>query len=88
MIALALQIKGKVQGVFFRKTAQEKATEFQINGFVKNQDDGSVYMEIEGDEEGVALFLDWCGQGSEQAQVSEVVYDEIEAQNFKSFEIL
>lgn len=35
-------IKGKVQGVYYRKTIFENATIVNFNGYVKNLSDGSV----------------------------------------------
>jgi acylphosphatase len=35
-------VKGKVQGVYYRKTIYENATLVNFNGYVKNLDDGSV----------------------------------------------
>ena len=41
------RITGKVQGVFYRQTAMEKATELGLKGFARNEPDGSVYIEAE-----------------------------------------
>ena len=46
---LTLRIYGTVQGVFFRQSTQEKAQELNLTGFVRNERDGSVYVEAEGD---------------------------------------
>ncbi|MEX0961252.1 MAG: acylphosphatase [Simkaniaceae bacterium] len=37
-----IKIWGRVQGVFFRATAQEVAQRLKLNGFVKNASDGTV----------------------------------------------
>jgi acylphosphatase len=39
---------GHVQGVGFRMTAIAQAGRLQINGFVRNEPDGSVLMDVEG----------------------------------------
>ncbi|MFB6307312.1 MAG: acylphosphatase, partial [Flavobacteriales bacterium] len=46
-----IRVRGKVQGVFYRATMVENAMRWGIKGFVRNETDGSVYIEAEGDEE-------------------------------------
>ena len=48
---------GRVQGVGFRYTTLQVATEFDISGFVKNLADGRVQLEVEGKAEDVAAFI-------------------------------
>ena len=48
-----LLIHGRVQGVFFRASAQQKAVELELSGWVRNNSDGSVEILAEG--EGVNL---------------------------------
>jgi acylphosphatase len=45
---VSIRISGKVQGVFFRASTKGKAEQYGINGFVRNEKDGSVYIEAEG----------------------------------------
>ena len=54
--AVILKISGRVQNVGFRYHTRKKAQEMGISGFVKNQVDGSVYIEAEGEEEVLAAF--------------------------------
>ncbi|MDX2115100.1 MAG: acylphosphatase [Planctomycetota bacterium] len=49
MIRLRLSFQGRVQGVGFRATAERAATRHALAGWVRNEPDGSVTMEIEGD---------------------------------------
>ncbi len=80
-------VKGKVQGVWFRKFTKDKADEFGIIGFVQNKFDGLVYIEAEGKKEVLKEFIAWLYQGSPSAKVREVVYDIGEFQNYTNFEI-
>ncbi|MFN9582057.1 MAG: acylphosphatase, partial [Bacteroidota bacterium] len=41
---IQIRINGRVQGVYFRKEAQQKARELMLKGFVRNEADGSVYI--------------------------------------------
>lgn len=45
-----MRVKGRVQGVFFRHSAREKARELNITGFARNEEDGAVYIEIDAHE--------------------------------------
>jgi acylphosphatase len=82
-----LTINGRVQGVFFRHNAKLKADEYGVTGFVKNQNDGSVYIEVEGEEENLDDFLGWCEEGPPYARVNEVQKKESEVKQFSNFEI-
>ena len=42
---------GRVQGVNFRYTSMTQATKLGLTGWVRNDDDGSVEMEVQGTEE-------------------------------------
>lgn len=42
---ISIRIYGRVQGVGFRVSAQKKADELGITGFVRNEPDGTVYLE-------------------------------------------
>lgn len=48
---------GRVQGVGFRATARHTARGFAVTGWVRNQEDGSVEMEIQGSPAEVASCL-------------------------------
>lgn len=48
---------GRVQGVGFRYTTLQVATEFDVSGFVKNLADGRVQLEVEGKAEDVTAFI-------------------------------
>ncbi|MDP3004007.1 MAG: acylphosphatase [Candidatus Azambacteria bacterium] len=72
MTHVDIKIFGEVQGVFFRHSARLKAREIGITGFVKNELDGAVYMEAEGDEKALGQFLEWCRHGPESAKVEKV----------------
>jgi len=85
--AVALQVYGKVQGVWFRASTQIKAHNLGIYGFVKNQADGSVYIEAEGEPAALKSFVEWCHNGPRHASVSNVVEANLELQGFRSFEI-
>lgn len=80
-------LKGQVQGVWFRVSAQKKAQALGICGFVQNRIDGTVYIEAEGEEEKIEEFLKWCNIGPEMAEVNEILVRNEENRNYKEFVI-
>ena len=83
-----IKILGRVQRVSFRFFAQKKAEEFGLVGFVKNQEDGSVYIEAEGKEVELRKFIRWCRQGPESAKVEKIdLVISSPEKDFKRFEI-
>ena len=67
MSTVHLIIKGKVQGVFYRQSTLETANQLGINGFVQNEPDGNVYMEVEGEEAQLNKLIEWCRTGPSRA---------------------
>ena len=82
-----ITITGKVQGVFYRASTKEKAQETGIKGFVKNQPDGSVYMEAEGEPSALEQLLEWCYEGPAKAIVEKVTKEEAPLKHFKDFRV-
>lgn len=88
MEQVKLRIQGKVQGVFFRASAQQKAQELGIKGWVKNEADGSVTAVGEGEATSLRAWVKWCHHGPAQARVETVeVEPQPSAGDFESFEI-
>lgn len=79
-------VSGRVQGVFFRDSARQKARELGVAGWAENLPDGRVELVAEGPPEAVRALVDWAREGPEFASVSEVeVYDE-EPEGISGFE--
>ena len=85
---LNIHVHGKVQGVFFRATMKAVADQLSVKGFAKNEKDGSVYMEAEGDDFSLETFLEFCSKGSDKAVVEKVDILEGEWKNYRNFEIV
>jgi acylphosphatase len=82
-------VSGRVQGVFFRKNTKQKATEFNVDGWVKNTYDDKVEIFAQGNEENLNKFIDWCKQGPPKATVKNIQVSEKQAENnLKGFSIL
>ncbi|MCR5626538.1 MAG: acylphosphatase [Lachnospiraceae bacterium] len=48
---------GSVQGVGFRYTARHAANRYRLTGYVKNEYDGSVTCEVQGNEAEIDAFI-------------------------------
>ena len=83
-----LTIIGKVQGVSYRYSTKKRAQELGLNGWVKNRADGTVYAEIEGEEEALQAMIDWCRQGPALARVESVKAETAPDRHYTSFEIV
>jgi len=87
MKGFSIKVQGKVQGVGFRFYTNKKANELGVNGYVKNMHDGSVYIEVEGEEEKVDEFVLWVHHGPEWARVIAVKIQEKPLEGFEAFVI-
>jgi len=80
-------VTGRVQGVGFRFETRNIARKLGIRGFVKNQYDGSVYIEAEGNDEQIKQFISWCRNGPVHARVDEILAEPGDYIGFGYFEI-
>jgi acylphosphatase len=87
MLHYNILVKGRVQGVNYRATVQAKAHEFNLTGFVRNLNNGNVYIEAEGEQDNLSSFMDWCYIGSPRSKVTEVNSTEADVKNFRTFEV-
>lgn len=67
-----LFITGRVQGVFFRASALERAQGLGLTGWVKNLADGSVEVLAEGPRYALEQLVEWCRNGPPDAEVEHV----------------
>jgi len=65
-------VRGRVQGVYFRASAQREARQLGLTGWVKNRGDGAVEIVAEGEENPVKDFLIWAQKGPTTARVDGV----------------
>lgn len=65
-------VRGRVQGVFFRASAQREAKKLGLTGWVKNRPDSAVEITAEGEEDNVKDFLAFCQTGPSTARVDKV----------------
>lgn len=88
MRTLSITVSGRVQGVFFRQTAKEKALELGITGEVRNLPNGDVHILATGDQAPLEIFAAWCRQGPPKARVTDVDIKELGVQSFDQFKVI
>jgi len=67
-----VQVRGRVQGVFFRAEARARAESLGVAGWIRNLPDGRVEAVFEGEDEHVESMVEWCRRGPAGAKVEEV----------------
>ncbi len=87
MKRLLVKVYGRVQGVGFRYFTLSKAELLDIKGFVKNMPDGSVFVDCEGDEDSLKIFLDCLKKGPSFAYVERLEIEAVSPKNYREFVI-
>jgi acylphosphatase len=85
---LDITVKGHVQGVFYRASTKAVADQLGVKGSVSNEQSGDVFIEAEADAMTLDLFLDWCKEGPEHANVISVESHEGKLKNYRNFEVV
>jgi len=65
-------VSGRVQGVYYRGSAAQRARELGVTGYARNLPDGRVEVLACGDEEAVQAFVKWLWVGSSTSRVTAV----------------
>jgi acylphosphatase len=65
-------ISGRVQGDFYRASAQQEAMRLGLAGEIRNLPDGRVEAVVEGLRDRVEDFIEWCKRGPPSAEVENV----------------
>jgi acylphosphatase len=86
-VTVSISVYGKVQGVFFRKYTIDAAKKNGITGFVKNANDGTVYIEATGTKDMLNEFIEWCNTGSPNSQVDRVEVYKMPLTQYTGFSI-
>lgn len=87
MICKKIKVTGQVQGVFFRAFTQKVAQDLNITGFVKNENDGSVFVFACGTEENLSQLIKQLHQGPQAAHVTNVVAETTDTESYHDFMI-
>jgi acylphosphatase len=74
-VSLHIVVFGNVQGVFFRAGTISEARKLGINGWVRNNPDGSVEIMAQGSKASLVRLLDWCSHGPDGALVKKIEHE-------------
>lgn len=69
---LEAKVYGRVQMVLFRDFTRHHAKKLGLTGYVRNENDGGVWVVAEGEEEALKKLLAKIGQGPMFSRVTEV----------------
>jgi acylphosphatase len=83
-----VNIRGRVQGVFFRSETRQEAISLGLDGWVRNVPDGTVEVVLEGGQASVERATEWCRTGPRGALVSDVKITWEEPRDEDGFRVL
>ncbi|KTC83084.1 acylphosphatase [Legionella cincinnatiensis] len=79
-------VSGKVQGVWYRASAQAEARKLGISGWARNLDDGRVEVFACGTVDNLQMLYEWLKEGPKFAVVEECTYEELIWQEYSGFD--
>jgi acylphosphatase len=81
-------VAGRVQGVFFRQSTRVMAIKNNVNGLVRNLNDGRVEIIAEGETQNIDNLVTWCKTGPANSRVDEFkLLDEDFIGEFENFQV-
>ncbi|HRO66698.1 MAG TPA: acylphosphatase [Pseudobdellovibrionaceae bacterium] len=87
MITVMFLIRGRVQGVGYRRFVQKQAEALSLSGWTRNLKDGRVEVKARGTETGLDQFEDKLRKGPLFSSVEEVGRMPLDDQPMTGFEI-
>ena len=79
MIARRCYVSGRVQGVFYRASARQRAELLGVTGYARNLADGRVEVLACGEAAAVEALCAWLWEGPPAASVKDVLIEELDA---------
>jgi acylphosphatase len=86
-IARQVVVRGLVQGVFFRDSTRREAIDAGVDGWVRNEYDGTVRALFEGPPAAVDRLVDWMREGPRNAIVESVEVSDAEPDEAHGFQV-
>jgi acylphosphatase len=86
-IARTYRVTGRVQGVGFRYFVKQNADALGVRGYVRNEDDGAVFVYAVGDPLSMIRMAGAIRTGPHQSEVRTVEEKEASIEKFNSFRI-
>ncbi|MHB8104991.1 MAG: acylphosphatase [Dehalococcoidales bacterium] len=73
MVSLHATIQGRVQGVFFRASVEERALQLSLTGYVRNKPGNLVEVRAEGEMPNLEKLLEFLKVGPPGANVKDII---------------
>jgi len=87
--AAKFNVKGTVQGVFFRQFIKETALGLKLTGFCRNLESSDVEIVVEGEPDSINRFEAFVKKGPKHSHIREVTREEQKwTGQFKDFQVL
>jgi acylphosphatase len=80
-------VHGRVQGVFFRDSARQRARAHGVSGWIRNRPDGTVEAVLEGPPDAVERVIRFLHTGPPQARVDRVEVSQEPPEGISGFEV-
>lgn len=87
VIRRRVTVHGRVQGVFFRDSARERANAHGVAGWVHNREDGALEAVLEGSRDAVQRLIRFFEIGPPAASVERVEIEDERPDGLSSFEV-
>ncbi len=82
-------VSGKVQRVGYRDFVEKLAREFRLTGWVKNRDEGTVELVLQGIPDNLKAAVEFLNQGSVLSKVDSMSVDwRTPKEQFDTFKVL
>ena len=82
-----VRVQGRVQGVFFRDSARQRARADGVAGWISNRPDGAVEAVLEGPRAAVQRVVRFMEAGPRHASVEHIEVEEEPPEGLRGFEI-
>jgi acylphosphatase len=82
-----IKVHGRVQGVFFRDSARERARAHGVAGWVRNCGDGTLEAVVEGPRDAVERVVRFFHTGPPHAEVEDVEIEEEPPEGLSGFQV-
>jgi acylphosphatase len=73
MASLHATIQGRVQGVFFRASVEERAIQLNLTGYVRNKPGNLVEVRAEGEKPSLEKLAEYIKVGPPGANVKDII---------------
>ena len=85
MRAVRVVISGRVQGVWYRGWTVDQALKRNLDGWVRNRDDGTVEALFAGEQEDIDDMIESCWDGPSMARVVNVEVSPVDPPEYRGF---